>query len=127
MKILTIHHYARPRGGDFCWGVEGEVAVPGLACDAPNCGCDRSHIGLSSHKGSTTVRVADTDLTVGDVRAAVDGYLEAAGWGARPADEVAALVEDMIDVAAEFPAGTVLRPTLDRDAGDWTYTPAGVA
>jgi hypothetical protein len=127
VKVLTVHRYPRPRAGDFCWGVEGEIAIPGHACDTPDCGCDRSHIGLSSRAGSTTLRVADTDLTVDDVKAAVAGYREDAGWGALAADDLAAIVDDVIEVAAGFPVGTVLRPTLDRDADAWTYTPAGVA
>jgi hypothetical protein len=129
VQILTIHRHPRPRGDDFCWGVEGEVAVPGLVCDAPNCGCDRSHIGLNSHKGSTTVQVSNTELTVAvaDVEAAVDGYMEAAGWGPIPAGEVAILVEGVIEAAARFPVGTVLRPAFNRDTDTWTYTPVGAA
>jgi hypothetical protein len=127
VKILTIHDYPRPRGDDFYWGMEGEVAIPGIVCDSPNCGCDRSHVGLNSHAGSTTVWVADTDLTVDDVKAAVDGYMEAAGWGPMPTSDVAALVGGVVEVAARFPVGTVLRPTLDRATGAWAYTPVGAA
>jgi hypothetical protein len=64
MKALTIHNNHQT-DWDFCWGVEGEIAVPtpaGFLCDRLDCGCDRSHGGLNSHKASTTLMVLDLDL-----------------------------------------------------------------
>ena len=124
MQLLAIHHSPNPRANDFCFGVEGEIAIPGMACDSPHCGCDRAHIGLSSHAGSTTVLVTDSELTADDLARAVAGYFESAGWGTLPADEVAAIADDVLEVAARFPVGTVLRPTLDHDTDEWVYTPA---
>lgn len=47
MKMLTIHNHQTSEP-DFCWGVEGEIAIPtpgSLVCRRLDCGCDRSHCG----------------------------------------------------------------------------------
>ena len=85
MKVLTIHDTGRGQP-DFCWGVEGEIAIPSVICDTPGCGCDRSHSGLNSHKASTTVMVREVDLNFDDLVTAAVGFLEAAGW-AESADD----------------------------------------
>lgn len=123
MKLLAIHHLPTPRADDWCWGVEGEPAIPGMVCDGPGCGCDRSHIGLSTAKGSTTLRVVDSDLTRDDLEAAIAGHRESAGWPALRRRRLRALVYYVLDAAAQFPVGTVVRPTLDSD-GAWVYEPA---
>lgn len=143
MKMLTIHHHRSVLRSDFCWGVEGEIAIPGTAipgfvCSTPNteCGCDRSHRGLSSHASSTTVMVSDLDLTLDDLTRACVGYLEAAGYlsadGERsystlasgPADVESwayGLILEAVGVAAKYPVGTVLRMAFDRDSEQWNY------
>jgi hypothetical protein len=42
MKMLTIHQPQPGNEDDFCAGVEGEIAVAGIVCDRPDCGCERT-------------------------------------------------------------------------------------
>jgi hypothetical protein len=127
MKMLTIHNHQASEP-DFCWGVEGEIAIPTpapLVCHRPDCGCDRSHGGLNSHKASTTLMVRDVDLDFDDLVTACVGYLEAAGWAdlIDEQHEVEALAQDMVadgaEIAAGHAAGTVLRTVFDRDDQQW--------
>jgi len=127
VKALTIHntHADEP---DFCWGVECEIAVATpVVCDSPTCGCDRSHTGLNSHKASTTLMVRDTDPGFEDLVEACLGYLEAAGWADSidDANQAAhAMVAQSAEIAAQFPIGTILRPTYDRANQEWHYRAA---
>ena len=126
MKMLTIHNHQAGEP-DFCWGVEGEIAIPPVVCDRPDCGCDRSHAGLNSHKASTTLMVRDVDLDFDDLVTACAGYLDAAGWADAIGEEhtVEARARDMIadsaEVAAGHAAGTVQRTVFDRDRRQWRY------
>jgi hypothetical protein len=137
MKMLTIHHDPAATASDFCWGIEGEVAIPGTGipgnvCSTfkPECGCDRSHGGINSHKASTTVLVRDIDLTVDDLVNACVGYLETAGYAALVPDAAEveswaySLILEALAVAAGHPAGTVLRMAFDRDSDKWHYRAA---
>ena len=127
MKMLTIHNH-RAGTPDFCWGIEGEIAIPTpIVCDRTDCGCDRSHGGLNSHRASTTLMVRDVDLDFDDIVTACVGYLEAAGW-AQHIDEVQATASDIVthgaEIAAEHATGAVLRTVFDRDERVWRYTEA---
>jgi hypothetical protein len=53
MKILTATAQGADREDDFCNAIEGEIVVPAMVCDSPNCGCDRSFSGLNSHTATT--------------------------------------------------------------------------
>nr|WP_232001840.1 hypothetical protein [Mycobacterium sp. 852014-52450_SCH5900713] len=126
--MLTIHAAPPGRPHDFCWGIDGEIAVPTtLVCDRPDCGCDRSHIGLNSHRASTTLMVREIDIDFDDLVTACSGYLQAAGWadefGAGNAEAVAGqMATATADVATEYAAGTVLRAAFDHNRQQWNYT-----
>ncbi|BBZ38572.1 hypothetical protein MCNS_16350 [Mycobacterium conspicuum] len=116
--MLTIHHYPGADADDFAWGVEGELAVPATLCT-------RSHTGLNSHRGSTTLMVRDLDLSFDDLVSAYAGYLEQA-WAAsaRRAKRLARnVISNLLAVAANYQPGTVLRPTHDDNTGFWRYRP----
>jgi hypothetical protein len=140
MRMLTIHNHPAATADDFCWGIEGEVALPGTAlpgtvCSTPNpeCGCDRSHGGINSHKASTTVMVRDLDLSMDDLVIACVGYIEAIGYAplagdaADVEDWAVSLVLEAAGVAARHPVGTVLRMAFDRDREQWHYRRAKAA
>lgn len=124
MKALTIANHPT-KEGDFCFAVEGEIAVPPIFfCHNPDCGCDRSHAGLNSHAASTALRVANLALDYDDIVAACTAFVEDAGWADTAAD-CAALANDLatasVEVAADHAVGTVLRPVYDHDTNEWCY------
>jgi hypothetical protein len=75
---------------------------------------------MSSLRATTTALIRDLDLSIDEVRLAVEGYYAAAGMGpdvigpAEFAEAVSATVEDMADVAPWLPAGAVVGRRLDN-------------
>ncbi|MCB0942704.1 MAG: hypothetical protein KDB72_20975 [Mycobacterium sp.] len=126
MKMLTITN--RPGAGEFCWGIEGELAVAPFIppCSRRDCGCDRSHPGLNSHKASTALMVREVALDFDDIVTACAAHIEHCGW---PEVEVEKLADEMATAAAEVAAryadGTVLRPVYDRTRLAWRYRTSG--
>ena len=126
MKLLTATRERQgERDGDFCFAVEGELVLLGLVCatDAANpdggCGCGRAFSGMGSMRATTTALVRDLDVSLDDVRLAVEGYYAAAGMGPDVigrnefAELVAATVQEMVDIAPWLPAGAVVGRRLD--------------
>jgi hypothetical protein len=126
MKLLTATRIGQgERPGDFSYAVEGELVVLGLICatDRNNpdggCGCGRAFSGLSSRKATTTALVRDLDLSVGDVRLAVEGYYASGGMGPEVlgdrdfADLVAETVDELVELAPLLPAEAVVGRRLD--------------
>ena len=126
MKLLTATRERQgERDGDFCFAVEGELVLLGYVCATDQadpdggCGCGRAFSGMSSLKATTTALVRDLDLSLDDVRLAVEGYYVAAGMGPDVlgrqefAELVAATVDDMVDVASGLPDGAVVGRRLD--------------
>jgi hypothetical protein len=54
------------RDDDYVWTIEGElVFIPPLGCRTPSCGCHRGFAGMTSHRATTTARIAErTDMDV---------------------------------------------------------------
>jgi hypothetical protein len=75
---------------------------------------------MSSLRATTTALVRDLDLSIDEVRLAVEGYYAAAGMGpdvigaAEFADVVAATVDDMAGISRSLPAGAVVGRRLDN-------------
>lgn len=126
MKLLTATRTGQgEQGGDFCFAVEGELVILGFICatDRNNpdggCGCGRAFSGLGSKKATTTALVRDLELSVGDVRLAVEGYYSAGGMGPDVlgdedfADLVAETVEEIVDLAPLLPDDAVIGRRLD--------------
>lgn len=126
--MLTIHEPAPGNEDDFCAGVEGEIAVPGMVCDRPGCGCEFAHCGLNSKSASSQVMVREVDLSLDDLTVACAGMLENAGWASTfdSADELhecaRGLVSESAEVATGYPVGTILRPLFDFEQDEWGYT-----
>jgi hypothetical protein len=126
MKLLTATRTGQgEQAGDFCFAVEGELVILGFVCatDRNNpdggCGCGRAFSGLSSKKATTTALVRDLDLSVDDVRLAVEGYYAAGGMGPNVLGEreftdlVAETVAEMAELAPLLPADGVIGRRLD--------------
>ena len=140
MKLLTATAERQgEREGDFCYAVEGELVLVGLVCadDERNpdgdgaCGCGRAFSGMSSMRATTTALVRDLEVSIGDVKLAVEGYYVSTGLGpvdiggAAFADLVAETVVSMEDAAEGFPVGAVVGRRLDYLT--WRSEPSGVA
>jgi hypothetical protein len=129
MKALTIHRYHGADADDFFAGVEGEIAIPPMICDNPNCGCDRSYGGLNSHSASSTVMVREIDLDLDELTTAAVGFFESAGWADMfdSPDELREagrkLISESVEAAADFDPGTVPRVRFDRQRDEWHYIP----
>ena len=139
MKLLTATLTGQgKRSGDFCHAVEGELVLLGLVCaddetdpdGAGACGCGRAFSGMSSMRATTTALVRDLDVSVADVKLAVEGYYVSYGvgpaviGGAAFADLVAETVVSMEDAAAWLPVGAVVGRRLDELI--WRSEPSGV-
>jgi hypothetical protein len=135
MKLLTATRERQgEQDGDFCFATEGELVLLGFVCAAdeadPDGGCGRAFSGMSSLRATTTALVRDLDLSIDEVRLAVEGYYAAAGMGpdiigaAEFAEVVSATVDDLADVAPRLPAGAVVGRRLDNLI--WRSEPSGV-
>jgi hypothetical protein len=114
--------------GDFNYCVEGELVTIDEPCAADRdhpesggCGCGRSFSGLSSHRATTTARVADLPFREAEVREAIRSSLTDGGW-IDPDRTTYELAEQLVEeawglvqeVATHFPVGTVVGRRLSR-------------
>jgi hypothetical protein len=126
MKLLTATHERQgEQAGDFCHAIEGELVLLGFVCATDEkdpdggCGCGRAFSGMSSMRATTTAMVRDLDVTVDDVRLAVEGYHISSGLGpdviGGPEFEelVAATLDDMAEIA-HVPVGAVVGRRLNH-------------
>ena len=127
MKLLTATRERQgERDGDFCYAVEGELVLLGLVCATDErdpdggCGCGRAFSGMSTMRATTTALVRDLDVSIDDVKLAVEGYYVSSGLGpdliggAEFADLVAETVVGMEEIAAALPVGAVVGRRLDQ-------------
>jgi hypothetical protein len=120
MKILTASRTGQgTRANDYDWTIEGELVWIGFVCARDRadpdggCGCGRGFSGLSSQRAGTTALVRNLPLTRDDVVAALAGYLEAAGYGLYSPAELRPSVDELLDLADEWPVGTFVERRLD--------------
>lgn len=120
MRLLTATAATQgERADDFHWCTEGELVW--LHEDAVDdgeerddlCGIARAWIGLSSHRATTTARVRELPFSPADLRLALRGYLESAGFARflQPWELERALDEEagmLIRLGRQYPAGTVV-------------------
>lgn len=129
MKVLVATRKTQgQRSNDFCYSVEGELVVfPPVECGRGSvddrCGCRRSMAGLASHRATTTMEVVDRpELNRGAYLEliadglATQGYLAPEGLDPETQQWVETVVEELIDIAALLPTGTVLERRGDHVA-----------
>ena len=127
MKLLTATRERQgDQDGDFCHAIEGELVLLGLVCATDEadpdggCGCGRAFSGMSSMRATTTALVRDLDVSIDDVRLAVEGYFVSAGMGPDVIDGaeftgmVAETLIEMTEIADAVPVGVVLGRRLDH-------------
>lgn len=107
MKVLVSVN--RPvRVDDFCFVPDGEIVYEqGITCSsydrAMQCGCGRSLSGTTTHKATSTMEVAEVDLTEDDLMRLALKVGEETGWGSR---YVLQGLDRMRDEAQRFEVGT---------------------
>ena len=113
MKVLVATKRTQGmRQWDMSYTVDGELVMnPPVACDCPDCPCEREMIGLGSHSGTTTFTVGDLpELDVATYRDLLRGELVKCGWvDEEPTDEwMAKFADEHLAAAARFEVGDVL-------------------
>ena len=114
MKIIVATSETQgQRAGDFNFVPEGEVViVSDCDCLHKGCECSRSMVGVLCGKGTTTMKVVESDLTRDDylrlIREANKGY-EDLGIDQSLFHEQA---DALLELAMRFPAGAV----IERDS-----------
>lgn len=126
MKILT-----NAVATDTCDAGPGEICIPwSFVCTNPSkaavCGCDRTHMGISSHAATTAVQVSETDWSFDDLVAVCRNHFTESNWtevyGPDDLDELAThMVAQSVEVANDHETGTVLRPRFDHERELWFY------
>lgn len=141
MRLLVATRKGQgARGSDFAEAEPGEVVLPPAhSCDEDvdgPCGCRRSLVGATTGRPTTTVEVADVDLDLEGLCAAVRGALERAGLLGCVDDPdiaerwVSDVAWELVQAGARFPAGTVLERrgrTLRPRAGASADSPSAPA
>ena len=124
MKVLVAASETQgQRSYDFTWCRDGELVKFGMECDGEAvdgaCGCRRSMVGVESNKATTTLKVAEIDITKEGMADALRANYQNAGWyqlmGAEGAEEsIKKEVDELIDIAAGFPVGSVVEKRGDK-------------
>jgi hypothetical protein len=117
------------RDDDFMWCVPGELAwLPPVVCDgevdgtdnAVRCGCGRSFGGLASHRATTTVEVAQINMTEAEFAWAYETSLRDQGWisPAESREDAQLIVDEVVGfvraVAEPMPIGTLIRRDFEE-------------
>jgi hypothetical protein len=126
MKLLTATRERQgEQDGDFCHAIEGELVLLGFVCATDEadpdggCGCGRAFSGMSWMRATTTAVVRDLEVSLDDVRLAVEGYYVSAGLGpdviggAEFEEVLSATLEDLAEIA-HVPVGAVVGRRLDH-------------
>lgn|SRR5689334_10353773 len=110
MKIIVATSETQgQRPGDFNFVPDGEIVmVSDCDCLHPGCDCVRSMVGINSGKGTTTMKVVESDI-------ALEEYRRLIGEAGQIYTELC--VDDQIfneqadallELAMQFPVGTVI-------------------
>ena len=123
VRYLAAPHSVGPDDDDFTFTVPGElVIVPVDPCENRQCGCARSFRGLGSDLASTTATVTVTDLSMDAITTlAVDAHTRT-GEAHIPEPVLRQAVAATADLAAPWPAGTVVR-CPDHSTSDGQHEP----
>jgi hypothetical protein len=103
------------RENDFCFVPENEILRFGFECDNEEvdgwCGCKRSLVGIKCKKSTTTMKVAELNITVEDLVQRISFSLDSSGWDfTKPEDKevIKEEVQEIIRLCSNFPTGAIL-------------------
>ncbi|HKQ08136.1 MAG TPA: hypothetical protein VJ464_23625 [Blastocatellia bacterium] len=110
MKIIVATNETQgQRSGDFNFVPDGEVVMVS-DCDCLHAGCDcvRSMVGIKSGKGTTTMKVVESAITLGEYRRLIGKANQ--GYGELGVDDEIfnEQADALLDLAMQFPAGAVI-------------------
>lgn len=118
MKVLVSTNRTQgQRTNDFCFVPEGELVMFGFECDGETvdgpCGCHRSMVGIHTRKGTTTMTVTKSEMTIKGLSDLIFDSLVSAGWGELRdvADQDATI---LANTAEYFPTGAVVEKRGNR-------------
>ena len=124
MKLLTATSETQgQRSNDFMWCAEGEIVKFGTECDGEDvdghCGCRRSMVGVECNKATTTMKVADVEITRDELVNALRDNYKKAGWydlmdPAAAEDNILKEAEDLILLSESFPEGAIIEKRGDK-------------
>jgi hypothetical protein len=117
MKVLVATTETQgQRTNDFSYCVEGELVTVGLVCARDRrdpdggCGCGRAFAGLNSHRGTTTAKVKEIELSKADYVEALRSSLSQQGW---PTSDVRELATWLVQLVSEWAVGTIVERRID--------------
>lgn len=116
MHLLTAAGPAHHQPDDFSATVPGELVYLGPVCDRDltnsdqGCGCGRAFAGFSSNRYTTVALVADVDVTPDDLTSIVRGAAPSWSWDDT---DIAGVVDDLRELGATWPVGTLVQRHLD--------------
>lgn len=117
MKVFVATNRTQGlRKNDYDHCIEGELVWIGLVCASDErdpdggCGCGRGFGGLSSHRATTTARVAELAFTRAEYIEAIRAGLAAQGW---PPSFAAEIGDGLAALAAGWPVDTVVERRLE--------------
>lgn len=117
VKILVATEFTQGmEPDDYHYCVEGELVWVQEPCtrdrdDARgSCGCGRAFTGAASHRATTTALVTESGMTRDDVVLAFQTSLSDGGW---PVEWAEAVTDENLEIAAHFPAESVIGRRLD--------------
>lgn len=107
------------RENDFCFTNDLELLCLGFPCDLDKgnpdgeCGCGRSLVGFDSGKATTTMQVAELNLTKDELIKKYMNWLKQGGWlkSNTSEEELNIYLQDyeyILEVAAQYETGAIL-------------------
>ena len=113
MRVLVATQQMQgERHNDFYWCDEGELVTfdplhhDGEEVDG-SCGCRRSMAGTRTFRPTTTIKVAESDLTKQEYIDFIVDVKDKQGWGG-PYERWAPEIDVLLGIAEQYPVGTVL-------------------
>src|SRR5690349_10280626 len=110
MKIIVATSETQgQRPGDFNFVPDGEiVTVSDCDCLHPGCDCARSMVGINSGKGTTTMKVVESDITLEEYRRLIGEANQSYAEFGVDDDVFNEQADALLDLAIQFPAGAVI-------------------
>jgi len=118
IQVLTASAPTHPESDDFGAAQPGSLCILNpMVCDTRGCGCDRAFISLRDSRATTTVTVAEVQLTRRQIAAMTDAYVHRSWGGILTADDGRQLFNEATRLASQYRPGTVLR--IQADGDEW--------